>query len=139
MTNFEQRLVNEAYLTEESKNAKAKMKEEYIRNAEPGLIIAFRLNFEALGKKLTKVISGKVIENNNEKEEYIVETKNGLKYGVPYNAVIWVKTGARWPRGVYEEMKNGAVEVAHHIDFGGVNEAHEVDDSEDNKDVSFEL
>lgn len=88
-----------------------KTKDDYIVDAEEGVVVAFRLNFTAKsGVELTKVISGKILENNNDEQGYVVETRNGLKYGVPYNAVVWVKTGQRWPKGVYEEMKQGSVE-----------------------------
>lgn len=99
-----------AYLISEKAS---KSKDEYIVNAEPGLIVAFRLCFKSTktGEKLTKVISGKILENNQTEKKYIVETRNGLKYGVPYRAVVWVKTGNRWPKGVYEEMKQGSVRV----------------------------
>lgn len=112
MSKFKDFLINgyhEAYLIEEREG---KTKEEYISGAEEGIIVAFRLNFTARsGKKLTKVISGKILENVSEQEAYVVETKNGLKYGVPYDSVVWVKTGNRFPKGVYDEMKRGSVEV----------------------------
>lgn len=102
----------EAYLIDEQNKPGGKTKGDYIENAEEGLIVAFRLNFEAKsGLKLTKVISGKIVENNKEDGIYIVETRNGLKYGVPYPSVVWVKTGGRWPKGVYNEMKQGSVVV----------------------------
>ncbi len=91
-----------------------KTKKDYIVNAEPGIIVAFRLIFYSnSGKLFTKVISGKILANNQKEEKYIVETRNGLKYVVPYRSILWVKTGSRWPRGVYEEFKQGAVELKH--------------------------
>jgi viroplasmin and RNaseH domain-containing protein len=102
----------EAYLIDDNNEVDTKTKDDYIRNAEEGVIVVFRLYFKAKsGLKLTKVISGMVIENDPEQEAYVVETKNGLKYVVPYDTVIWVKTGGRFPRGVYEEMKKGSVVV----------------------------
>lgn len=102
----------EAYLIEDP-DRDVRTKDDYIQNAEEGLIVAFRLNFTAKsGLELTKVISGKILENNKEDEVYVVETRNGLKYGVPYPSVVWVKTGGRWPKGVYDEMKQGST-VAH--------------------------
>lgn len=86
---------------------------DYILNAEEGKLVAFRLNFESVsGTKLTKVISGKILENNKETSEFIVETRNGLKYGVPYDSVVWVKEGDRWPKSIFMELKKGAVEVS---------------------------
>lgn len=90
----------------------SKTKDEYIQSAEEGAIVAFRLNFESKrGLKLTKVISGKIVENEQDQEVYVVETRNNLKYVVPYSSVVWVKTGGRWPKGVYDEMKQGSVLV----------------------------
>lgn len=101
----------EAFLIE-GNDGDSRSKADYIQKAEEGLIVAFRLNFQAKsGLKLTKVISGKILENDREEEVYVVETRNGLKYGVPYSAVVWVKTGGRWPKGVYDEMKQGSVVV----------------------------
>lgn len=114
MSKFKEYLMEEhegAFLIDKEEQS-SKTKDEYIENAEEGLVVAFRLNFEAKsGVKLTKVISGKILENNQEDEAYVVETRNGLKYGVPYSSVVWVKTGNRWPKGVYEEMKQGSVEI----------------------------
>jgi hypothetical protein len=101
----------EAYLIDDNERD-VRSKDDYIHNAEEGLIVAFRLNFSAKsGLALTKVISGKILENNKEDEVYVVETRNGLKYCVPFAAVVWVKTGGRWPKGVYDEMKQGSTPV----------------------------
>jgi hypothetical protein len=115
MSKFREHLLSmhtgSAFLIEDQ-DREIKTKGDYITNAEVGLIVAFRLNFEAKSKvKLTKVISGQIVENNKEDEMYVVETKNKLKYGVPYSSVVWVKTGGRWPKGVYDEMKKGSVVV----------------------------
>jgi hypothetical protein len=114
MSKFEEYLLkshHEAYLIEDGEKNN-KTKDDYIVDAEVGVVVAFRLNFRSKSKvKLTKVISGKILENNQENETYVIETRNGLKYGVPYKAVVWVKTGNRWPKGVYDEMKRGSVEV----------------------------
>lgn len=115
MSKFKEYLLaerEEAYLIEDNEK-ESKSKEDYIVDAEEGIIVAFRLKFKSKsGVKLKKVISGKILENNVEEETYVIETRNGLKYGVPYAAVVWVKTGNRWPKGVYEEMKQGSVEDA---------------------------
>lgn len=133
MSKFEEYLLQkreEAYLIDDD-NKQSKTKDEYIHNAEPGLLVAFRLNFEAKnGTKLTKVISGKIIENDKDQSMYAVETRNGLRYGVPYTAVVWVKTGNRWPKGVYQEMKQGSVEIDEdkHLEFGEIDSVVEIDE-----------
>lgn len=117
-----------AYLIEDGTQS-GKTKDDYIVDAEEGVIVAFRLNFESrAGTKLTKVISGKILENNKEDEIYVIETRNSLKYGVPYSSVSWVKTGSRWPKGVYEEMKRGATEITEgEVVFGELEEIKVID------------
>jgi hypothetical protein len=135
MSKFEEHLkkeYEEAYLIEDGER-NSKTKDDYIVDAEEGVVVAFRLNFRSKSKvKLTKVISGKILENNKDNETYVIETRNGLKYGVPYKAVVWVKTGNRWPKGVYEEMKQGSVEVKDEngLEFEEM-EATEIEDHED--------
>jgi hypothetical protein len=131
MSKFKDYLLNEkakaeAFLIEDNRDIKTKT--DYVKNAEPGLIVAFRLNFTNKDeKKLTKVISGKIAENNQEEDLLIIETKNGLKYGVPYTEVLWVKTSDRWPKGIYDEMKRGSVEVEDDEEFYQAEDASSVD------------
>jgi len=117
-----------------SSQGNKKRKYDYVVNAKPDTIIVFRLNFKSKRDvSLTKTISGKILNNDCENEMFTVETKNGLQYGVPYDVVVWVKTGDKFPRGVYDEMKRGAVEVAEGQDLElSELEAPEVEyDSED--------
>lgn len=86
----------------------------YVENAKVGYLISFNFYFSPKADqsiKLRKVISGKILENNKEEKYHIVETKNKLKYKVPYEAVSWVRTGKRWPRAIYEAMKKGTVRI----------------------------
>lgn len=100
----------ETVLIQDGNHTRSKL--DYIQSAEAGTIIAFRLNFESKrGVRLTKVISGKVESNDVENQIMVLETKNKLRYAVPYSQVVWVKSGNRWARGVYEEMRLGAVPV----------------------------
>lgn len=119
-----QQLHHDVFLIDDGGKS-SRTKDDYIVNAEEGTIVAFRLNFTSKQDlKLTKVISGKILENSQDSEVFVVETRNGLKYGVPYGAVVWVKTGNRWPKGVYDEMKQGSVEA------DGVKEAVDFDNDE---------
>lgn len=127
----------EAYLIEDQ-DRNIKSKDDYIVDAEEGVIVAFRLNFESKrGVSLTKVISGKILENNQVDEVYLVETRNGLKYGVPYSSVIWVKTGGRWPKGIYDEMKQGAMAINKEDKDNDdeIKELGELEDSPDDKEI----
>lgn len=71
-------------------------KASYIENAKIGTIVAFRINDR-------KTLSGKIEEIH--REGFVVETKNGARFNVRRSNIVWVKTGARWPRGVYLALK----------------------------------
>lgn len=85
--------------------SRKKTQAEYIDNIKPGMIIAFCT-------EPNKAISAKVREIRFSSTvalsvEYVVaESKNGFVYKVPRSAIIWVKTGLRWPKGVFEKLKN---------------------------------
>lgn len=50
-----------------------------------------------------KALSGKVLQVNESNVE--VATKNGIKFTVEKKNILWVKTGSRWPKGVYLLLK----------------------------------
>ena len=79
------------------KNA-VKTKEDYIKNLEVGTLIAFKVR--------DRMMSAKVIEVRE--EDVKVECKNGSVYYVGKNkdAIAWVKTGARWPSGIFNALRN---------------------------------
>lgn len=76
-----------------------KPKEEYIDNAKVGTIIAFKVNN-------SKVISGMIEEIH--KSDFLVRTKSGVRFTVRKKNIVWVKTGPRWPKGVYLALKGEA-------------------------------
>ena len=84
-----------------------KQKDEYIENARIGTIVAFKVNE-------SKTISGKIEEIH--KNDFVVETKNGVKFTVRKRNVIWVKTGDRWPKGVFEALKGGSSNETRPVD-----------------------
>lgn len=71
-------------------------KDVYIDNAKIGMLIAFKVNDR-------KALSGKIEEIHQ--AGFVVKTKNGVKFNVRKKNVMWVKTGNRWPRGVYLALK----------------------------------
>lgn len=79
---------------------------EYIDNVEVGMIIAFATEPE-------KAISAKVKEifraEDNGVKEVLAVSKNGYTYKVPRAAIVWVKTGHRWPRGIYDKLRNSYI------------------------------
>ena len=70
----------------------------YIENVKIGTLVAFRLSNG-------KVKSAKVIRKSTKNRKLKLETDYGAKYIVSYNDIVWVKTGKRWPRGVYKLLK----------------------------------
>ena len=70
-------------------------KARYRNNAEIGTLIAFYVG----PRLMTAMI--KTIKHN----DLIVETKRGSKFTVNKENVIWFKTGERWPKFIYQELK----------------------------------
>lgn len=70
----------------------------YIETADVGTLVAFRLSSG-------KVKSAKIIKKSSKNRRFLVETDYGAQYIVQYDDVIWVRTGKRWPKGVYMLLK----------------------------------
>ena len=87
---------------EENKSANTEINMEqkmsYIENIEIGTIIAFRLSNG-------KVKSAKVTRKSTKNRKLKLETDYGAEYIISYNDVVWVRTGNRWPKGVYRLLK----------------------------------
>ena len=75
-----------------------KQKMPYIENIENGTIVAFRLSNG-------KVKSAKVARKSTKNRKLKLETDYGAEYIVSYDDIVWVRTGKRWPRGVYKLLK----------------------------------
>lgn len=73
-----------------------KTRDDYLKNLEVGLLVAFKTD--------GKMMSAKVIEINDEQVK--VETKNGSVYFVKKEDIAWVKTGKRWPAGIFNALRN---------------------------------
>lgn len=88
-----------------SANVEVNMEQKmsYIENVDIGTIIAFRLSNG-------KVKSAKVTRKSTKNRKLKVETDYGAEYIVSYEDVVWVRTGKRWPRGVYRLLK-GQVDI----------------------------
>lgn len=67
---------------------------EYLNNAEAGTLVAFKRN-----SSKDVAMSGKLISFENGK--VTVESKKGTKFKLNPDNIIWVKTGGRWPRWVF--------------------------------------
>ena len=84
--------------TEDQIHINMEQKMHYIENVELGTIVAFRL---ANGR----VKSAKVVKKSTQSRKLKLETNYNAEYIVSYDDVIWVRTGKRWPKGVYELLK----------------------------------
>lgn len=73
-------------------------KMSYIENIDIGTIVAFRLSNG-------KVKSAKVTRKSTKNRKLKLETDYGAEYIVSYNDIVWVRTGKRWPKGVYKLLK----------------------------------
>lgn len=84
----------------ESANVKVNMEQKmsYIENIDIGTIVAFRLSNG-------KVKSAKVTRKSTKNRKLKLETDYGAEYIVSYEDIVWVRTGKRWPRGVYKLLK----------------------------------
>ena len=73
-------------------------KMSYVENIKIGVLVAFKLSNG-------KVKSAKVAKKSSSKRKLLLETEYGKTYIVPYEDIIWVRTGNRWPKGVYKLLK----------------------------------
>lgn len=84
----------------ESAGVKVNMEQKmsYIENIDIGTIVAFRLSNG-------KVKSAKVTRKSTKNRKLKLETDYGAEYIISYEDIVWVRTGKRWPRGVYKLLK----------------------------------
>lgn len=88
----------------ENEENETRTKDSYIDNIERGMIIAFNI---AKGKAM----SAKVMSINSENSIFICKAIDDTIYKVPRCSIIWVKTGKRWPRGIFQKLLAGSAEV----------------------------
>lgn len=85
---------------------KAESKESYLEGAPLGTLVAFKVPDTAIvrpGEK--KVKSAKIVGRNVSKKKLRLQTEYDAFYIVPFENVLWVKTGSRWPRSIYNLLK----------------------------------
>lgn len=73
-------------------------KMHYVEGIEIGALVAFRLSNG-------KVKSARVIRKSTKNRKLKLETEYGAVYIVSYEDIVWVRTGKRWPKGVYRLLK----------------------------------
>ena len=76
-----------------------KTRSDYLNEMQPGNIIAFT--------SADRMVAGRVVSivDNNTHETITVKTKNGSVYFPKRTDIVWVKTGSRWPIGIYNALK----------------------------------
>lgn len=74
-------------------------KDERIISAPLGTLIAF---YEPETNKLN---TAKLTNRNKVKRLIKCETQYGKEFLIPFENIRWVKTGSRWPKGIYNELK----------------------------------
>jgi len=85
---------------------KTESKEAYLEGAPLGTLVAFKVPDTAIirpGEK--KVKSAKIVGRNVSKKKLRLQTEYDAFYIVPFENVLWVKTGSRWPRSIYNLLK----------------------------------
>lgn len=78
---------------------------DYLSNIEPGTLVAFKRSNKkdlAMSGKFVSFIDGKAV----------IETKKGTQFRVKPENIIWVKTGARWPKWVFSLFNKKESEVS---------------------------
>lgn len=81
---------------------KLRTTEDYLNDISPGTLVAF-----TRGKKKDIAMSGKFVERTAA-GKLIVETKIGTQFTLSHDDILWVKTGGRWPKWVYQKFNKGS-------------------------------
>ncbi|MDE7424996.1 MAG: Rho termination factor N-terminal domain-containing protein [Lachnospiraceae bacterium] len=112
---YEQAAVNEECEAEEfefmldgeKEELKRKQKEKYVEKANIGTIVAFKIP-DGSGR----VKSAAIKKKSTKRRMFMVETKYGAEFKVSFDDIVWVRTGKRWPNGVYQLFyRDGKMEV----------------------------
>ena len=95
-----QKAINEA--GEQVKNeivVDRKVKNERILSAPIGTLIAFH------EPETGKLNTAKLTNRNKTKKLIKCETQYGKEFLISFSDVVWTKTGSRWPKSIYNELK----------------------------------
>jgi hypothetical protein len=77
-------------------------KARYLKNIEAGVLIAYNDNEIGVMK------SAKVMRVSQRNKKLKVLDYFGKEYVINFSQVVWVKTGKRWPRKIYNLIKRGS-------------------------------
>lgn len=76
-----------------------KVKDERILSAPIGTLIAFR------EPETGKLNTAKLTNRNKTKKLIKCETQYGKEFLISFSDIVWTKTGSRWPKSIYNELK----------------------------------
>ena len=98
---------NDCIITEDNTNQSegtqkvTKTTDDYLNNIEPGILVAFKRNSKDIA------MSGKFVSFDENNDNLVcIKSKKGTMFKVPKANIIWVKTGARWPKWVFTLFNN---------------------------------
>lgn len=78
-----------------------KVTDDYLRNIQPGTLVAFKRNSKELA------MSGKFVSLDKHNNNVVcIMSKKGTMFKIQKSNILWVKTGNRWPRWVYNLFNN---------------------------------
>ena len=75
------------------------VKEKRILSAPIGTLIAFH------EPETGKLNTAKLTNRNKTKKLIKCETQYGKEFLISFSDVVWTKTGSRWPKSIYNELK----------------------------------
>lgn len=94
------KMIEESGETSDIDEVKRNRKLYYVETAEVGFLIAF-----IEPERRSKVNTGKIVNKSTKNRKFKVETSYGAEFVIPFEDVLWVRTGTRWPRGIYNLLK----------------------------------
>lgn len=86
-----------------------KAKDERILSAPIGTLIAFR------EPETGKLNTAKLTNRNKTKKLIKCETQYGKEFLISFSDIVWTKTGSRWPKSIYNELKGKKADAGKEI------------------------
>lgn len=86
-----------------------KVKDERILSAPIGTLIAFR------EPETGKLNTAKLTNRNKTKKLIKCETQYGKEFLISFSDIVWTKTGSRWPKLIYNELKGKKADAGKEI------------------------
>lgn len=86
-----------------------KVKDERILSAPIGTLIAFH------EPETGKLNTAKLTNRNKTKKLIKCETQYGKEFLISFSDIVWTKTGSRWPKSIYNELKGKKADAGKEI------------------------